>query len=82
VKHAKSSELTLIVTTNYIPCILPSMEVEGKRDQSWQGQNDPAFPPGASESGDLRTTQIGVKMGVFWKEMIAGQLEGRGTLPW
>jgi hypothetical protein len=37
-KHAKSSELTLLVTAKYIHCILPLMEVEGKREQSWQGQ--------------------------------------------
>ena len=46
-------------------------------------KNDPAFPPGASEFGDLRTPRIGVKMGVFFrKEMVAGRSEGRGTLPW
>ena len=42
-KYAKCNKLTLLLTANYIPCLLPLMEVEGQRDRSWQGQKWPCF---------------------------------------
>ena len=44
-------------------------------------KNDPAFPPGASELGDLCTSWIRVKIGVLFG-IVAGRSEGQSTLPW
>ena len=82
-KYAKYNKLTLLLTANDIPCLLPLMEVEGRETGVGRVKNDPAFLPGASEFRGLRTSRIGVKMGVFFqRDMVAGQSEGRGTLPW
>jgi hypothetical protein len=79
-KHTKSSELTLLVTAKYIPCILPSMEVDGKRDQSWQGQKYPCVPSRCDQIWTFVFTNWG-ENAFFQKEMDAGQSQGRGTLP-
>jgi hypothetical protein len=49
------------------------MEVEGVRDWSWQGKNDPAFLHGAFKRGDVHASQIHMKMGgLFFNEVGAG----------
>ena len=82
-KYAKCNKLTLLLTANDILCILPLMEVEGQRDRSWQGQKWPCF--------SSRCVQIwrfahfmnwGENGCFFWRGVVAGQSEGRGTLPW
>jgi len=82
-KYAKSSELTLLVNPNYIPCILSSMEVEGKKDRSWQGQKWPCFPSLCAWIQRFANSRNWGENGCsFFKEMIAWQWKGRGTLPW
>ena len=80
-KLVKYRELTLFFTPKYSPCILHSVMIKGVRDQSWQGQKWPCFS--CRWFGIWRFTHFmnSGENGCFLKEVVAGQSEGRVTLP-
>ena len=79
-KHAKSSELTLLWPQITFPAFYLQWRWREQKTRVGRVKNDHAFPPGVSKFQDLRSSQNGVKMGVFLKGNGCWAIGGLGHL--